>query len=967
MKHHVSYGSWRAMMWIMVALGVGCGTDSIDELETQDTTSKIDSIPNPDVPDLKPTQVIAPNVSTTRLEAFSRSGQTFITWPENTSFSGEAYRVYRHTAPITSSNLGSARLVATVAENSGVYTNEVNSGSPYQSRYIIEDQGAQLPSGVGLHVHTTPESGATTQYYAITEIRSGVEQPLQSYMTLSAGVSESKALPRPVIVYTNGKKTLYTHWMDYAAWNPKFEGYAYNFWVGMPSSGNASALPLQLHLHAWGESWQRYWTSGDAYGSGSPYNFPTLWLESDDNRNTWWYGFANNVSRGQSANSSSVIYNYTEQRLLYCLQWITSSGSPYRVDVQRIYLYGGSMGGSGALSFGLRHPEWFSALYALVPATDEASSSWGRAGFDALWGTVSQNLLTNEGVGVHDRLNSQQYLLDHRGGPLPYTISFHGRRDTTIEWNTQGLPWNDEVSDAKAAGPAMWADSDHYSSFDVYNKDLFDNYHMDEFRLKRNESYLVFTDGPGDDNPTGSIPSCRGSAPYGYGYAGNSVEWSGSSNPFMGFSAPIDTSSQYQVAIRLRSDICGWPTSGTTTLTLYRTQAFRPSSGQSLSWENRNSSGSLLQSGTTTPDAWGRVSISGVQASTSGSILTLSLGGVAPPTDADHDGYTTAGGDCNDNNTTIHPGATELCDGIDNDCDGAIDEGVTSTTWYRDSDQDSYGGTTTVQACSQPSGYVSRGGDCNDGNGQVYPGATEVCDGVDNDCDAAVDEGGVCSSTGLTISGSVSSGSIAVQVAGRFKVVFDSAHRWQAGGWYDLARDPNTNLARSSASSLGYNVIQSPIELYYGQWYTISTANNATMTIRSQSSSQVVLGTSWTWTVYDGTVFTVATDHTLTSSGSWQVSTRVSHAASSARTPGYIEYAFTNVRPDYGWQETVDSSARRFGFTRTSGSGAGSSIFVQGTTSASTDSDGYGNRYWYQSNVRIEPGGAWQMSWTNQL
>jgi len=146
------------------------------------------------------------------------------------------------------------------------------------------------------------------------------------------------------------------------------------------------------------------------------------------------------------------------------------------------------------------------------------------------------------------------------------------------------------------------------------------------------------------------------------------------------------------------------------------------------------------------------------------------------------------GGDCNDANAAINPAAMEVCDGVDNNCNGSIDEGV-QTTFYADADNDSFGDpNTTTLACAAPMGYVANdddcddtnadinpntlwyldadndnyytgsgvaqctspgmgykytgligGGDCNDANAAINPAAMEVCDGVDNDCDNLVD------------------------------------------------------------------------------------------------------------------------------------------------------------------------------------------------------------------------------------
>ena len=92
-----------------------------------------------------------------------------------------------------------------------------------------------------------------------------------------------------------------------------------------------------------------------------------------------------------------------------------------------------------------------------------------------------------------------------------------------------------------------------------------------------------------------------------------------------------------------------------------------------------------------------------------------------PNPDVDGDGFSVADGDCDDSNAMVNPDATEVADGIDNDCDGEIDEGSGGD----DLDGD---------------GWSVDNGDCDDDDPSINPGMAEDCaDGVDNDCDGFID------------------------------------------------------------------------------------------------------------------------------------------------------------------------------------------------------------------------------------
>ncbi len=103
-------------------------------------------------------------------------------------------------------------------------------------------------------------------------------------------------------------------------------------------------------------------------------------------------------------------------------------------------------------------------------------------------------------------------------------------------------------------------------------------------------------------------------------------------------------------------------------------------------------------------------------------------------------GYSSIGGDCDDGNPAIHPGAIEACNFRDDNCNGHVDEGC--QLFYRDADGDGYGlWHVQTRAITRPAGYSTIGGDCDDANPNIHPGAMELCNGINDDCDGLTDEG----------------------------------------------------------------------------------------------------------------------------------------------------------------------------------------------------------------------------------
>ncbi len=101
--------------------------------------------------------------------------------------------------------------------------------------------------------------------------------------------------------------------------------------------------------------------------------------------------------------------------------------------------------------------------------------------------------------------------------------------------------------------------------------------------------------------------------------------------------------------------------------------------------------------------------------------------------------------DCDDTSAEANPRGTEKCDGLDNNCDGTIDDGLMPIkTYYRDEDGDGYGDpAVTVTACAAPKGYVESNNDCKPAVFTIHPGAPELCNNIDDNCNGTTDENAI--------------------------------------------------------------------------------------------------------------------------------------------------------------------------------------------------------------------------------
>ena len=622
------------------------------------------------------------NTQPAALSAVHRSGQTFITWRERSDLSGERYRVYRHTAPISATNLAQAVPLYTLQKGSArFHANRYNidGGGAWTSRYterlVITNGGPQLGVSTGLLVWTLATNdfgGGTTgsAYYAVTLLIGATENTGDFSAANSIGpVAEGVADPLPVLVtnfpassgpYGNGGPVrIYIQYMDLRNWNPTFHAphsrngwygqsgldpavtgaiqYAYDYAVVEPSCVTSPA-PTYISLHGWaGNTYGPVTADPDAYDWCCYKIFPV------DVSETWFFGFARNCDYRTDAEPAAgdSVENFTERRVLRMLYDLIRQPPGPPVDTNRVYVFGGSMGGSGALALALRYPHVFAAAYASQPMTDY--STQGDAGgtpwkndIGWKWGTVGLNLPVRsdamggwadalkawDGTGVWTWQNHRRTASNAVArAAVPLGIG-HGTNDFIIEWPTQGRP----VYPAFNAGRRCWGgaviDAGHsWMGWNGLPPTIAPDGSLAPFRrfaVRKDESV------PGLSNAEGDAPL----PPAGPGGYNQDLDWSASWYDWDG--APTDTTNLWQVSLRSLNG-----ETQAVDVTARRLQRFPVAPGTRVLWRNlRVANGTTSQVGVAAADSEGLITVPQVQVTPDGNRLRLDAD-VGPDSDGD--------------------------------------------------------------------------------------------------------------------------------------------------------------------------------------------------------------------------------------------------------------------------------------------------------------------------------------------
>ncbi len=420
------------------------------------------------------------------LKAECRGGKTYITFNQIADTTA-VYRLYRSTSKIASVD-GSEPLV------------EISHGSAYDKRFkryhVIVDSGMPLDSTKGLFVYTPKVNGDF--YYAVTSLIAEAEnrQLIEGENSLSTPVTEEYrkwplAVLRDVEVIWGNPHYHYFFWQDYFDWNHDLDYYGNYFDVGLRSGTKITdTLPLNIYLHG---------CCTDAYGVPKATvvsKVITIALHDHQNgywfpRNTYWYGVAKNFKKPSNNNNvtfvpkaGDTIIDYTHMQIMNALHSVLNDNR-FRVDTNRIYVSGQSMGGFGTKMTAFHNPDVFAACFPQIGHNFPTYPRWRE-----IYGLWADSVTARNGVKIYYETNLAYLSETHPEVNYPPMINGHGLIDGH---NT------------------MWTHSIVIKTFAKNKHGIWDKWHpgghsganiteVEMYRFKKNELYPVFTNASTDDN-----------------------------------------------------------------------------------------------------------------------------------------------------------------------------------------------------------------------------------------------------------------------------------------------------------------------------------------------------------------------------------------------------------------------------------------------------------------------------------
>lgn len=576
------------------------------------------------------------------LNAEFKGGKTYITWTEEQGTT-TTYNLYRSKTPITS--VSGLTPVANIRDSSSY-------DFGWKRFHVIRDTAAPLSDSTGLFVYTPKET--TDAYYAVTSVQGDVENTtlVSGDNALSSPVREEYwqwplGVLREIRNQYEGPSYHFYYWMDYEDWNNDYIYYGDWYTVfGRPDDmarmAGGERMPLNVGLHS---AWQDGYSAPPGHCCGTSGNGPGMGFRSHAlpfNNQTWWYGWPKGWKYKNPPSDSSLadpvkgdtIVNYAEMRIQAYIHAALQM-TQIKVDTDRIYMSGTSMGGSGTLINAVHFPDIFAAVEAQVPAV-KFEYCWYFGSAANKYGAKADSLTARNGIYIYDWNDAAWMVGRNARKDFPvFLVSGGGNADG-------GMPlfmhrwFFRNCTKSKQAVFGLWEDIGHANATQAIHTS------QGVQRFRRNEVVPVFTNASRDDNygqygpdttipPTGTVDFDSVGRINGY------IDWTSSLHD-MGLpnDSLIDSPDTLAMTFKVNNTPClnCVHTNRESTLvdiTPRRVQRFPVTEGLSYTWQNiSTSTGAIIASGTATPDTNGLLTVPSFLILSTGSRLVITLEGGTP-------------------------------------------------------------------------------------------------------------------------------------------------------------------------------------------------------------------------------------------------------------------------------------------------------------------------------------------------
>ncbi len=458
-------------------------------------------------------------------KAFHKNGQTFIIFDELLKIDWKteptykelfkeheelsnkykvSYNIYKSNRPIK--DVYQLKPIRTIDSFSGWNTEiqgiNTNEKSDKALRYVCNEEDGPLKPYQGVAVITATEKQDV--YYAVTATFNGREyKRIEPDINSTSIISEEPGEPKPVLqlkvsdIEFYGQKNsdayYYTRWESKD--NSAIEGRPFDYLV-VKTKKESKEAALGLHLHGWDGSL----TSG--FGPWTRQGDNSIFVSSNQYPYDWWTGYQQKhysfdkplEERTAEDYKNTVVRPYTSERLLSFVDWMDRSDD-WQFDIDKLYVAGSSMGGSGSSMLGIRYPNriaWCRSATG-VHNPNNIKLKWS---YESVYGKPDFNPKFEDGTAVWDYYNDIWYLKQNIEKGIGLIVYSNGKNDEVIDWQ-QAVDFTNTLQETRQAHIFTWGQDGHRQSAKLPVNQSIDNMLLN---LKAKQSLPAFTNCSLDDD-----------------------------------------------------------------------------------------------------------------------------------------------------------------------------------------------------------------------------------------------------------------------------------------------------------------------------------------------------------------------------------------------------------------------------------------------------------------------------------